>query len=117
MGYRTASGPFSEVSGTLIISFHRIRPWVPRSFWGIEWVETSFRSVVSQPAVMREIGFPWSSELYLRSRASVGATLGAARDVLDSGLSGALAGGTHHAHRERGSGFYVFNDAEVTVGV
>ena len=72
---------------------------------------------MSQPAVMREIGFPWISELYRRSRASVGATLGAARDALDSGLSGALAGGTHHAHRERGSGFYVFNDAEVTVGV
>ena len=77
----------------------------------------SIRGGEAAPAVMREIGFPWSAELYRRSRASVGATLGAARDALDSGLSGALAGGTHHAHRERGSGFCVFNDAAVTVGV
>ena len=65
---------------------------------------------------MQRIGFPWSEELVLRSLASVGATLAALEGALDPagpGLGGALAGGTHHAHRDFGSGYCVFNDLAV----
>ena len=56
---------------------------------------------------------PGSAALPRRSRATVGGTLAAAREALEQGLSGQLAGGTHHAHRDFGSGFCVFNDLAV----
>ncbi len=65
------------------------------------------------PDAMRRIGLPWSPALVQRSRATVGGALAAARSALEHGLSGQLAGGTHHAHRDFGSGFCVFNDVAV----
>lgn len=64
---------------------------------------------------MRRIGFPWSPGLVRRTMASVGGTLAAARDAVASGFGGTLAGGTHHAFRDLGSGFCVFNDIAVAV--
>ena len=63
--------------------------------------------------VVRRIGLPWSPTLVRRSRATVGGAIAAARSALATGLSGQLAGGTHHAHRDFGSGFCVFNDLAV----
>jgi acetoin utilization deacetylase AcuC-like enzyme len=65
------------------------------------------------PAQQREIGFPWSHAMVERSRRSVGATIAAARSALAKGVAVNLAGGTHHAHADRGSGFCVFNDVVV----
>lgn len=62
----------------------------------------------------RRIGIPWSGALRDRSLATVGGALAAARDALDDGIAGQLAGGTHHAHRGFGSGYCVFNDLAVT---
>lgn len=62
---------------------------------------------------MREIGFPWSAAMVERSRRSAGATVAAARAALHEGVAANLAGGTHHAYADRGSGFCVFNDAAV----
>lgn len=67
------------------------------------------------PAAMRRIGFPASPELVKRTLASVGGTLGATRAALESGFGGTLAGGTHHAYRNEGSGFCVFNDLAIAV--
>jgi acetoin utilization deacetylase AcuC-like enzyme len=65
-------------------------------------------------AAQREIGFPWSAAMVERSRRSVGATVQACRHVMaHGGLAANLAGGTHHAYADRGSGFCVFNDAAV----
>ncbi len=72
------------------------------------------------PAVMREIGFPWSTAMAERARRSVGATVAAARASMGlangraEGLAGNLAGGTHHSYGDKGSGFCVFNDFAVT---
>lgn len=65
------------------------------------------------PDAMRRIGLPWSETLMQRSRATVGGSLAAARAALVHGISGQLAGGTHHAHRDFGSGYCVFNDLAV----
>ena len=65
----------------------------------------------------REIGFPWSLEMVERSRRSVGATLAACEAASVDGISVNLAGGTHHAYRERGSGFCVFNDAAIAAKI
>jgi acetoin utilization deacetylase AcuC-like enzyme len=64
---------------------------------------------------LRQIGFPWSTALVERSRRSAGATIAACRAALRAGCGVNLAGGTHHAHRDRGAGFCVFNDAAVAI--
>ncbi len=62
----------------------------------------------------REIGFPWTPAMAERARRSVGATLQACRAALaGDGVAANLAGGTHHAYADKGSGFCVFNDAAV----
>ena len=63
----------------------------------------------------REIGFPWSPRMVERARRSVGATIAAARTALLKGqqLAANLAGGTHHAQADKGSGYCVFNDVAV----
>ena len=66
------------------------------------------------PAAQREIGFPWSPAMAERARRSVGATLQACRTALaGEGMAANIAGGTHHAYADKGSGFCVFNDAAV----
>ena len=72
-------------------------------------------------AAQREIGFPWSLALAERARRSVGATVAAARVATGvfapagkgQGIAANMAGGTHHAYTDRGSGFCVFNDVAV----
>lgn len=65
------------------------------------------------PDIQRRIGLPWSETLRDRSLATTGGSLAAARAALEHGLSGQLAGGTHHAHRDFGSGYCVLNDLAV----
>ncbi|MEE2786439.1 MAG: histone deacetylase [Myxococcota bacterium] len=62
---------------------------------------------------IRRIGFPWSPSLVARSRHSVGATIAAGRAAAQTGRGINLAGGTHHAAREYGAGYCVFNDIAV----
>lgn len=64
-------------------------------------------------AQQREIGFPWSAAMAERARRSVGATIAAARAALTEGVASNLAGGTHHASADKGSGYCVFNDVAV----
>ena len=64
-------------------------------------------------AQIREIGFPWTEAMVERSRRSAGATIAACLSALKEGVSVNLAGGTHHAYADKGSGFCVFNDAAV----
>ena len=62
---------------------------------------------------IRRLGFPWSLQLVERSRRSSGATISACRSALEDGCSVNLAGGTHHAYRDRAEGFCLFNDSVV----
>ena len=64
-------------------------------------------------AEIRRIGFPWSPEMVERSRRSSGATIMAGRTALDEGIAVNLAGGTHHACRDHGEGYCVFNDSAI----
>ncbi len=65
----------------------------------------------------RRVGLPWSPELVERARRSVGATLAAAREALQTGLGINLGGGTHHAGPDWGAGYCVFNDVAVAARV
>lgn len=71
------------------------------------------------PAEQRRIGFPWTPSMVERSRRSVGATIEAARSVAERGphVAANLAGGTHHAFADCGSGYCVFNDVAVAARV
>jgi acetoin utilization deacetylase AcuC-like enzyme len=75
----------------------------------LERVVTGTLSVAEQ----RAIGFPWTPQMVERSRRTSGATIAAARAALQDGTAANLAGGTHHAFRDRGEGFCVFNDSAI----
>ena len=62
--------------------------------------------------VQRRIGLrPWTPAIVPRTLLLTGASLQALDDALASGgYAGNLAGGTHHAFREVGGGYCVFND-------
>jgi acetoin utilization deacetylase AcuC-like enzyme len=64
-------------------------------------------------AEQRRIGFPWSPGMVERSRRSSGATIEACRTALAEGVGVNLAGGTHHAFRDAGEGYCVFNDSAI----
>ena len=64
-------------------------------------------------AEIRQIGLPWSPELVLRCKHSVGATIAACRVALQEGIAVTLGGGTHHARRDEGEGFCIYNDTAV----
>lgn len=65
----------------------------------------------------KDIGFPWSEKMVERSRRSVGATIAACQSAIEEGIAVNLAGGTHHAYRNQGSGFCVFNDSAIAARV
>ncbi|UYZ63713.1 histone deacetylase family protein [Hymenobacter weizhouensis] len=64
-------------------------------------------------AEVRRLGLPQSPELVRRSLSSVAGTVQSARVALQDGIGMSLAGGTHHAFRDRGEGFCVLNDIAV----
>jgi len=66
---------------------------------------------------LRKLGLPWSKGLAVRSRLAVQGTINAALMALQDGISGNLAGGTHHAMPDFGEGFCVFNDVAVAINV
>jgi acetoin utilization deacetylase AcuC-like enzyme len=64
---------------------------------------------------IRRIGLPWSPQLVQRARCSAGGTLAATRAALSDGIAVNLAGGTHHAFRDQGQGYCLFNDTMIAV--
>ena len=69
------------------------------------------------PREVRALGLPWSRELVARARAAVFGTVSAARAALVHGVAGNLAGGSHHAFRDRAEGYCLFNDLAVAIAM
>lgn len=61
----------------------------------------------------RATGFPWSAALFEREVTILGGTIECARRALAHGVALNIAGGTHHAFRDRGEGFCLLNDQAV----
>ena len=76
------------------------------------YVDAVLTQTVSR-AVERAIGLPVDAGVAARACASAGDTLAAARLALAHGLAGSAAGGSHHARREGGAGFCLFNDVAI----
>ncbi|MCC5941663.1 MAG: histone deacetylase [Balneolaceae bacterium] len=64
---------------------------------------------------IRRMGLPWSKGLAIRSRLAVQGTINAGIMALQDGISGNLAGGTHHAMPDHGEGFCVYNDVAIAI--
>jgi len=63
---------------------------------------------------MRQIGLrPWTDKMVERTAILTGGTLDATKHALEHGIAGNIAGGTHHAHYGKGSGYCIFNDLAV----
>lgn len=64
---------------------------------------------------IKRIGLtPWTPEIIPRTLTLMGGAVSALEYVIENGgIAANLAGGTHHAHREFGSGYCIFNDLAV----
>lgn len=65
----------------------------------------------------RRMGLPWSEGLSQRTLVAPNGTLLAAGIALNQGIACHLAGGTHHAHYNFGSGYCIFNDLVVAAKI
>jgi len=65
----------------------------------------------------RRIGLPATAPLVQRTWLAVGGTVLTARLALERGVACHLAGGTHHAFPDAGSGFCIVNDVAVAARV
>ena len=65
---------------------------------------------------MRRIGLtPWTPKIIERTLCLTGGAVEATNHAIKhGGISGNMAGGTHHAHRDFGSGYCVFNDLAIS---
>ena len=65
---------------------------------------------------MRRIGLtPWTPKMIDRTLCLTGGALEATIHAVNhGGITGNMAGGTHHAHRDFGSGYCIFNDLAIS---
>ena len=57
---------------------------------------------------------PWTAKMIERTQRLMGGAIEATESAISNmGIAGNMAGGTHHAHRDFGSGYCVFNDLAV----
>ena len=77
------------------------------------YIQAFCQGTLSEQA-LRRMGLPWSEGLVKRSLISPAGTWLSAQYALKYGMACHLAGGTHHAHHDFGSGFCIFNDLAVT---
>lgn len=62
-----------------------------------------------------KLGLPVNPRLFERSATEVEATRQACHAALEEGVAVCLAGGTHHAFRDHGEGYCVFNDVAIAI--
>ena len=77
------------------------------------YLDDLWRNQLDEKA-LRRIGLPWSKDLIARTFTAPLGTLETARLALKHGIACHLAGGTHHAHTDFGSGFCMVNDLAFT---
>lgn len=65
------------------------------------------------PSEIRKTGFPLSAKLVEREKTIMNGTVLGAEFALQYGVAMNIAGGTHHAFRDRGEGFCLLNDIAI----
>lgn len=66
-------------------------------------------------AEIKRIGLPQTEQVIRRSQFAAAGSLLAARHAFEVGVACNAAGGSHHARREHGAGYCVFNDVAVAI--
>ncbi|MBG7606972.1 MAG: histone deacetylase [Verrucomicrobia bacterium] len=98
-----------EVTEVKATDFHHILRVHDRSY--IEKIQSAALDRKEQLL----LGLPASSSLFSRSATEVEATRLACNAALEEGVGVCLAGGTHHAFRQHGEGYCVFNDIAIAI--
>ncbi|RLQ87187.1 histone deacetylase family protein [Notoacmeibacter ruber] len=100
-------------------SLHRPGP-APAAWLGLAHQRGYVDRVVNQSVpreIERMIGFEVNERVARRSALACAGTVLTGRLALEEGLACNTAGGSHHARREHGAGFCVFNDVAVAAEV
>lgn len=86
--------------------------------WILEVHDESYfhklKSLDLSPSEIRRTGFPLSEALVEREIHIMQGSMMAAAYALESGIGMNIAGGTHHAFKDRGEGFCLLNDIAIT---
>ena len=79
-----------------------------------DYVQRFIRGTLT-PKEKRQIGLrPWTPEIVDRTLFLTGGSIQALHHAVQSnGYAGNLAGGTHHAYKEHGAGYCIFNDIAI----
>ena len=92
-------------------------PNVAKDFWIEKAHDKEYISKLSHLTLskseIRKTGFPLSKELVNREYIITQGTLDCVDFAIKYGASANIAGGTHHAFRDRGEGFCLFNDVAI----
>ena len=80
----------------------------------VDYVDRFLRGALTEQET-RHIGLrPWTTDIAARTLHIMGGSLQALELVLEhGGLAGNMAGGTHHAFADHGSGYCIFNDLAI----
>ena len=80
----------------------------------VDYVDRFLAGELSEKEEKRIGLTPWTPAMIERTQVLIGGAVEATEHaVRHGGFSGNMAGGTHHAHRDFGSGYCVFNDLAV----
>ena len=92
-------------------------PTLAKDYWIEKAHDKEYISKLKQLALtkseIRKTGFPLSKELVNREYVITQGTLDCVDFAIEYGASANIAGGTHHAFRDRGEGFCLFNDVAI----
>jgi acetoin utilization deacetylase AcuC-like enzyme len=92
-------------------------PTIAKDYWIEKAHDKEYISKLKQLALtkseIRKTGFPLSKELVNREYVITQGTLDCVDFAIKYGASANIAGGTHHAFRDRGEGFCLFNDVAI----
>lgn len=78
------------------------------------YVDNFLNQNLTQKEIKRIGLTPWTSQIIPRTLLLMGGAIAALDHVMEhGGIAGNMAGGTHHAHYDFGSGYCIFNDLAV----
>lgn len=102
------------VTGEDIVEVRAADPHVLGRVHDRSYLEKIYHGRLDRKEQLR-IGLPVNGRLFERSSTEVEATRQACHAALIEGIAICLAGGTHHAFRDRGEGYCVFNDVAIAI--
>ena len=113
--YRT--GNQEQAEGDAFIEIHTPKP-IKREHLLLahdaEYVDRFLAGTLTEKEIKRIGLTPWTENMVQRTLLLMGGALEATEHAVQfGGISANMAGGTHHAHRNFGSGYCVFNDLAV----